>query len=111
LSLLQKSLWYIYEVGRSPGHVPIIDNNVRRKEMIPLASHEAVHFRERIVADCFNSRLKEGFGASNVMVRGAVKVRLHRLLGLVALFADQLLELVSWARRTGEGQAYGSRPP
>ena len=29
------------------------------------------------------------------MVRGAMKVRLHLMIGLVALFADQLLKLVS----------------
>jgi hypothetical protein len=46
-------------------------------------------------AERFNSRLKEGSGAGNVMVRGAAKVRLHLMLGVVALFADQLLKLVS----------------
>ena len=85
----------IYEVSRSLGHVPIIDKNGRRKEVIPLAPHEAVRYRERTVAERFNSRLKEGFGADNVMVRGAAKVRLHLMIGLVALFADQLLKLAS----------------
>jgi Transposase DDE domain/Transposase domain (DUF772) len=85
----------IYEVSRSLGHVPIIDKNGRRKEVIPLAPHEAVRYQERTVAERFNSRLKEGFGASNVMVRGAAKVRLHLMLGVVALFADQLLKLIS----------------
>jgi len=41
------------------------------------------------------SRLKEEFGAKNVMVRGAAKVGLHLMIGLVALFADQLLKLIS----------------
>jgi hypothetical protein len=85
----------IYQVSRSLGHVPIIDKNGRRKAVSPLAPHEAVRYRERTVAERFNSRLKEGFGAGNVMVRGAVKVRLHLMLGLVALFADQLLKLVN----------------
>jgi hypothetical protein len=85
----------IYEVSRSLGHVPIIAKNGRRKEVIPLAPHEAVRYRERTVAERFNSRLKEGFGAANVMVRGAAKVRLHLMLGVVALFADQLLKLIS----------------
>jgi hypothetical protein len=85
----------IYEVSRSLGHVPIIDKNGRRKEVIPLAPHEAVRYRERTVAERFNSRLKESFGAGNVMVRGALKVRLHLMFGLVALFADQLLKLAS----------------
>jgi Transposase DDE domain/Transposase domain (DUF772) len=85
----------LYEVSRSLGHVPIIDKNGCRKDVIPLAPHEAVRYRERTVAERFNSRLKEGFGASNVMVRGAAKVRLHLMIGLVALFADQLLKLIS----------------
>jgi len=62
----------IYEVSRSLGHVPIIAKNGRRKEVIPLAPHEAARYQERTVAERFNSRLKEGFGAENVM--GAMKV-------------------------------------
>jgi hypothetical protein len=85
----------IYEVSRSLGHVPIIEKNGRRKEVIPLAPHAAVRYQERTVVERFNSRLKEGFGACNVMVRGALKVRLHLMFGLVALFADQLLKLIS----------------
>jgi Transposase DDE domain/Transposase domain (DUF772) len=85
----------IYEMSRSLGHVPIIDRNGRRKAAVPLAPHEAVRYRERTVAERFNSRLKESFGAGNVMVRGALKVRLHLMFGLVALFADQLLKLAS----------------
>jgi hypothetical protein len=85
----------IYEVSRSLGHVPIIAKNGRRKEVVPLAPHEAVRYQERTVAERFNSRLKEGFGAGNVMVRGAAKVRLHLMLGVIALFADQLLKLAS----------------
>jgi len=85
----------IYEVSRSLGHVPIIDKNGRRKDVIPFAPHEAVRYRERTVAERFNSRLKEGFGAANVMVRGAAKVGLHLMFGLITLFADQLLKLIS----------------
>ena len=84
----------IYEVSRLLGHVPIIAKNGRRKEVIPLAPHEAVRYQERTVAERFNSRLKEGFGATSVMVRGAAKVRLHLMFGIIALFADQLLKLV-----------------
>jgi hypothetical protein len=85
----------IYEVSRSLGHVPIIEKNGRRKEATPLAPHEARRYQERTVAERFNSRLKEGFGGGNVMVRGALKVRLHLMFGLVALFADQLLKLIN----------------
>ncbi|HZK13659.1 MAG TPA: transposase, partial [Desulfobaccales bacterium] len=85
----------IYEVSRSLGHVPIIDQNGRGKGVIPMAPHEASRYRERSVAERFNSRLKEDFGAGNVMVRGAEKVRLHLMFGVIALFADQLLKLIS----------------
>ena len=85
----------IYEVSRSLGHVPIIEKNGRRQEFMSLAPHEAVRYQERTVAERFNSRLKEGFGAGNVMVRGAEKVRLHLMFGVIALFADQLLKLMT----------------
>jgi len=85
----------IYEVSRSLGHVPIIDKNSRGKEVIPMAPHEAARYRERSAAERFNSRLKEHFGGRNVMVRGAEKVRLHLMFGVIALFADQLINLVS----------------
>jgi hypothetical protein len=85
----------IYEVSRSLGHVPIIDRYSRGKEVAPLAPHETVRYRERTVAERFNSRLKEEFGAGNVMVRGAEKVKLHLMFGVIALFADQLLKLIN----------------
>ena len=85
----------IYEVSRSLGHVPIIDKNSRGWEVTPLAPHEAVRYRERTAVERFNSRIKEEFGARNVMVRGAQKVKLHLMFGVVALFADQLIKLVT----------------
>jgi len=85
----------IYEVSRSLGHVPIIDRNSRGKDVVPLAPHEVVRYRERSVVERFNSRLKEDFGAGNIMVRGAKKVKLHLMFGVIALFADQLLKLIS----------------
>jgi hypothetical protein len=85
----------IYAVSRSLGHVPIIDKNGRGQEVIPLAPHEAARYKERTVAERFNSRLKEEFGGGNVMVRGAKKVGLHLMFGVIALFADQLLKLIN----------------
>jgi hypothetical protein len=85
----------IYEVSRSLGHVPIIDKNPRGKDVVPLAPHEVPRYRERTVAERFNSRLKEEFGAKRVMVRGAEKVKLHLMFGVIALFGDQLLKLIS----------------
>lgn len=78
----------IYEVSKSLGHVPIIDKNWRGKEPIPMAPHEAARYNERTGAERFNSRMKEEFGARNVMVRGAQKVKMHLMFGVLALFAD-----------------------
>ena len=83
----------IYETSRSLGHVPIIDKNSRGKEVIPMAPHEATRYNERTAVERFNSRMKESFGAGNVMVRGAQKVKMHLMFGVIALFADQLLKL------------------
>jgi hypothetical protein len=80
--------------SRQFGHVPIIDRNGRGKEVIPMAPHEAERYKIRSSAERANSRLKEDFGASNVMVRGHSKVTLHLMFGVIALFADQLLRLV-----------------
>jgi len=85
----------IYEVSRSLGHVPLIDKNGRGRDVIPLAPHEAARYKERTASERFNGRLKEEFGADNVMVRGAQKVGLHLMFGVIVLFADQLLKLIS----------------
>jgi hypothetical protein len=84
----------IYKVSRGLGHVPIIEKNSRGWDVIPLAPHEAARYKERTAVERFNSRIKEEFGARNVMVRGARKVKLHLMFGVVALFADQLMKLV-----------------
>ena len=49
----------IYKVSRSRARGPIIDKNSRGKDVIPLAPHERVRYRERSVAERFNSRLKK----------------------------------------------------
>lgn len=83
----------IWEQSRLLGHVPIIDRNPRRKEVIPMAPHEAVRYNERTAVERCNSRLKDGFGGRSVMVRGADKVMMHLMFGVLALFADQLLRV------------------
>jgi hypothetical protein len=84
----------IHATSRQFGHVPIIDRNGRGKEVIPMAPHEAERYKIRSSAERANSRLKEDFGASNVMVRGHSKVTLHLMFGVITLFVDQLLRLV-----------------
>ena len=82
----------IYHVSRSLGHVPIIDKN-RRHGAIPFSPAERIRYHERTAAERTNGRLKEEFGGSHVKVRGHVKVTLHLMFGIIALFADQLLRL------------------
>jgi hypothetical protein len=48
----------------------------------------------RILLERANSRLKEDFGANNVMAKGHSKVTQHFMFGVVVLFADQLLRLL-----------------
>jgi hypothetical protein len=85
----------IYEVSRSLGHVPLIDKNPRGKELVPMAPHEAARYNERPAVERFNSRMMEEFGADNVMVRGAQQVKMHLMFGIMALFADHLIKLVT----------------
>ena len=84
----------IEEISRSFGHVPIIDKNGRGKEALPMAPHEAERYKIRSTAERANSRLKEDFGANNVMVKGHAKVSLHLMFGVITLFSDQLLRLI-----------------
>jgi hypothetical protein len=85
----------IYEISKSLGHVPLIDKNPRGKEVVPMAPHEAIRYNERTAVERFNSRIKEEFGADNVMVRGAQKVKMHLMFGVLALFADHLIKLAT----------------
>ncbi len=75
--------------------MPIIDKNSRGKDIVSAAPHEAARYKERTTVEWFNSRLKEEFGANNIMVRGALKVKAHFMFGVIAIFADQLLKLVT----------------
>ena len=84
----------IDETSRGLGHVPLTDRNGRGHEVSPMAPHEAERYKIRSGAERANSRLKEDFGASNVMVKGHSKVTQHLMFGVITLFADQLLRLI-----------------
>ncbi len=84
----------IDETSRKLGHVPLTDRNGRGQEIIPMAPHEAERYKIRSGAERANSRLKEDFGANNVMVKGHSKVTQHLMFGIITLFADQLLRLI-----------------
>lgn len=85
---------HIRETSKKLGHVPIIDRNGRGKEVVPMAPHEAVRYRERSTAERANARMKDDFGATHVRVRGHAKVSMHLMLGVITLFADQLIKLL-----------------
>ena len=51
-----------------------------------MAPHEKERYKIRSSAERANSRLKEDFGANNVMVKGHAKVSLHLMFGVITLF-------------------------
>lgn len=84
----------IHEFSRGLGHVPIIDHNPRggkKREMDPAT---ASRYNERSTAERVNSNLKDNYGARHVRVRGDLKVKLHLMLGVIAVCATQLLRLL-----------------
>jgi hypothetical protein len=81
------------EHSQSLGHVPLIDHNPRQGEKIEFDPAQAIRYHERTVAERSNARLKDEFGASHIMVKGAVKVMSHLMFGVLVLAADQLMRL------------------
>jgi IS5 family transposase len=86
----------IREVSEELGHKPLIERNKRRAETVPFDPAEAVRYKQRSVCERVNSRLKDEFGGRQVRVRGKDKVHLHILFGILALFADQLFQILNW---------------
>jgi hypothetical protein len=84
----------IHQFSRALGHVPIIDPNPRRGELVPLAPAEQIRFRERSAAERVNSQLMDNYGARWIRVRGAAKVMTHLMFGIIALTATQLYHLI-----------------
>ena len=82
----------IHAFVRALGHVPIIDPNPRRGEVIPLDPAQEERFKERSTAERVNGNLKDNFGGRFVRVRGATKVMAHLMFGLIALTACQFYQ-------------------
>jgi len=76
------------------GHVPIIEQNPRRRTMTKFELATQVRYNERTNAERGFARLEDEFGGRTVRVRGHAKVLTHLLFGLIALLADQLMRLV-----------------
>lgn len=86
----------IEQVVREVGHVPIIDlHSSKKKRGLKLDPPTARRYNERTVVERAYGRLKDEFGARFVRVRGHLKVHLHLMFGVVALFADQLVQLAA----------------
>lgn len=94
--------------SRDLGHIPIIDRAAKgesqkhEKEQEKLACKnlrwlpaEKIRYKIRTVVERTYSRLKDEFGATNVKVKGAVKVFAHLMYGVLAQTADQLFKLVT----------------
>jgi IS5 family transposase len=99
----------IRQHSRSLGHVPIIDTNPRRNQVlqeelqaearrldrIGFQMPETIRYNERTSIERVNGRFKDEFGGRHVRVRGARKVMCHCMFGVLALTADQLMRFVT----------------
>lgn len=97
----------IHEHSKQLNHVPIIAPHPRRgtkkpsqlPEVFPnqptpeLTWAQRERFKERTMIERVNARLKDEFGASQIRVRGAVKIMAHLMFGVLALTVDQWLRL------------------
>ena len=84
----------IKEHSRGLGHVPIVDPNRRNREKVEMSPAISILYTIRTSVERANGRLKEEFGACRLRVRDAAKVFAHLMFGILALSADQLLNLV-----------------
>lgn len=97
----------IHEHSRQLEHVPIIAVHGRRGTKKPsqmpkvfppklapeLTWAQRERYKERTMIERVNGRLKDEFGASQIRVRGPVKVMAHLMFGVVALAVDQWLRM------------------
>jgi len=85
----------IRQQSQQLGHVPIIEANPRAGEPTEMEPDRARRYGKRSQAERFNSRLKDNCGGRFVRVRGHPKVHAHLMLGLLVIFAEALLKLVT----------------
>ena len=77
------------------GLVPVIDQNSRRGEKIPMEPDRARRYKGRTQVERFFARLKDEFGGRMIFVGGNRKVMAHMMYGVLGILADQLLGSVS----------------
>lgn len=83
----------IHSAIKELGHRPIIAIHSRRTKAVPFDPATALRYNVRTVAERGNARLKDEFGCRHVRVRGAPKVHLHVMFGVLALCADVLIKM------------------
>lgn len=84
----------LHEYSRQLGHVPLIDHNPRQGGKEEFEPSDAERYKIRGTVERTNARLKDEFGARNVMVQGAQKVYSHLMFGILVLSADQLMRVL-----------------
>lgn len=99
----------IHEHSKQLQHVPIIAPHPRRgtkkpsqlpkvfadKPVPEMSPAQQERYKERTMSERVNARLKDEFGASQIRVRGAVKIMAHLMFGVIALTVDQWLRLAA----------------
>lgn len=85
----------IRKVSMELGHVPIIERNSHGQKMPPMEPDRARRYNNRTTAERFYSRLKEDRGGRMIRVRGHRKVHMHLMFGLLVVFAEAVLGLVT----------------
>jgi hypothetical protein len=86
----------IEKVSRELGHVPIIKpHEGRRHKKVLLEPDRERRYAKRTACERFNARLKDDCGGENVRVRGHAKVHAHLMFGLLIIFAETVLGLVT----------------
>lgn len=88
----------MHEHCRSLGHIPLIDHNPRGGEKDQFEPADAVRYKERSRAERTNARLKDECGGRNIRVQEPDKVMSHLMFGVLALTADQLMRVLTYAQ-------------
>ena len=77
------------------GHVPIIDRNARGGKKLAMEPDRARRYKIRTTSERFNSELKDNHGGSMIRVRGHKKVHAHLMFGVLVIFAEAVIGLVT----------------
>ena len=88
----------IREHCRKRGHqalIPAVQRWVKKGKTVEFTEEEKERYKVRTIVEQINGRLKDEFGGRTIYVRGAIKVRAHLLIGMIALTVDELLRTIT----------------